>query len=82
MDDDGNAAIPERFLKMPIREARDEFEREYLKAHIAMSPSIAYMATVVRMERSALHRKLEKLKVSRKFRDENHHRTNVENNRD
>jgi two-component system nitrogen regulation response regulator NtrX len=71
VDEDGKAAIPERFLRLPIKEARELFEQEYLLAHIATSPSIAYMATVVQMDRSALHRKMERLGV-RKPWHENH----------
>lgn len=49
-------------LSLPIREARDIFEREYLKAQLARyDGNISRTATFVEMERSALHRKLKAL---------------------
>ena len=49
----------------PLREARETFEREYLKVQIRrFSGNISRTATFIGMERSALHRKLKSLGVS------------------
>ena len=49
---------------LPLREARELFEREYLLAQInRFGGNISRTATFVGMERSALHRKLKTLGV-------------------
>jgi two-component system nitrogen regulation response regulator NtrX len=49
---------------LPLREAREVFEREYLMAQInRFGGNISRTATFVGMERSALHRKLKSLNV-------------------
>ena len=49
----------------PLREARESFEREYLKIQIKrFSGNISRTATFIGMERSALHRKLKLLGIS------------------
>ena len=49
---------------LPLREAREMFEREYLVAQInRFGGNISRTATFVGMERSALHRKLKSLSV-------------------
>jgi two-component system nitrogen regulation response regulator NtrX len=54
----------------PLREARESFEREYLKIQIRrFSGNISRTATFIGMERSALHRKLKALGIGDK-RDE------------
>ncbi|WP_342362564.1 sigma-54 dependent transcriptional regulator [Terrarubrum flagellatum] len=54
----------ERLLGLPLREAREEFEREYLIAQInRFSGNISRTAEFIGMERSALHRKLKSLGV-------------------
>jgi two-component system nitrogen regulation response regulator NtrX len=46
----------------PLREARENFEREYLRVQIRrFSGNISRTATFIGMERSALHRKLKAL---------------------
>jgi two-component system nitrogen regulation response regulator NtrX len=51
-------------VSMPLREAREAFEREYLVAQInRFSGNISRTASFVGMERSALHRKLKSLSV-------------------
>ena len=46
----------------PLREARESFEREYLKIQIRrFSGNISRTASFIGMERSALHRKLKAL---------------------
>ncbi|MDF2603460.1 sigma-54-dependent Fis family transcriptional regulator [Sphingomonas sp. ABOLG] len=49
----------------PLREARETFEREYLKVQIRrFSGNISRTATFIGMERSALHRKLKLLGIT------------------
>ena len=51
-------------MTLPLREAREVFEREYLLAQLArFGGNISRTATFVDMERSALHRKLKLLGV-------------------
>ncbi len=51
-------------MTMPLREAREAFEREYLLAQIArFGGNISRTAAFIGMERSALHRKLKLLGV-------------------
>ena len=52
-------------MGLPLREARENFEREYLLAQISrFSGNISRTASFVGMERSALHRKLKMLGVN------------------
>ena len=54
----------ERLMSLPLRDAREIFEREYLMAQIArFSGNISRTAEFIGMERSALHRKLKSLGV-------------------
>lgn len=54
----------EKLLGLPLREAREIFEREYLIAQInRFSGNISRTAEFIGMERSALHRKLKSLGV-------------------
>jgi two-component system nitrogen regulation response regulator NtrX len=51
-------------MGMPLREAREMFEREYLLAQVnRFGGNISRTASFVGMERSALHRKLKMLGV-------------------
>lgn len=60
-----NGAGGERLMSLPLREAREIFEREYLMAQIArFSGNISRTAEFIGMERSALHRKLKSLGVN------------------
>jgi two-component system nitrogen regulation response regulator NtrX len=55
----------------PLREAREAFEREYLRVQIRrFSGNISRTATFIGMERSALHRKLKALGLSDSARDD------------
>jgi two-component system, NtrC family, nitrogen regulation response regulator NtrX len=55
----------ERLMSLPLREAREVFEREYLLAQInRFGGNISRTAEFVGMERSALHRKLKSLQVA------------------
>src|SRR5260221_11952921 len=54
----------EHIMGLPLREAREVFERDYLIAQISrFSGNISRTAEFVGMERSALHRKLKALRV-------------------
>jgi two-component system nitrogen regulation response regulator NtrX len=56
----GNSA--KSIMGTPLREARETFEREYLRVQIRrFSGNISRTATFIGMERSALHRKLKTL---------------------
>lgn len=55
----------------PLREAREAFEREYLKVQIRrFSGNISRTAAFIGMERSALHRKLKALGIAEHDREE------------
>jgi two-component system nitrogen regulation response regulator NtrX len=59
-----NGAGGERLMGLPLRDAREIFEREYLIAQIArFSGNISRTAEFIGMERSALHRKLKSLGI-------------------
>ena len=62
-----NAASPVAMMGSPLREARENFEREYLKVQIRrFSGNISRTAAFIGMERSALHRKLKALGITDK----------------
>jgi two-component system nitrogen regulation response regulator NtrX len=57
-------AVQTEFLTLGLRDAREEFERQYLEAQVnRFGGNISKTATFVGMERSALHRKLKSLGV-------------------
>jgi two-component system nitrogen regulation response regulator NtrX len=59
-----NGAGGEQLMGLPLREAREVFEREYLVAQISrFGGNISRTAEFVGMERSALHRKLKALGI-------------------
>jgi two-component system, NtrC family, nitrogen regulation response regulator NtrX len=58
-------------MGVPLRDARESFEREYLKVQIRrFSGNISKTASFIGMERSALHRKLKLLGLSDRHSDE------------
>ena len=66
---DSSPALPseqsEHIISLPLREAREHFEREYLIAQIGrFGGNISRTAAFIGMERSALHRKLKSLGVN------------------
>ena len=62
--EDGRVVISGTLATMPLREAREAFEREYLLTQInRFGGNISRTANFVGMERSALHRKLKSLNV-------------------
>ena len=55
----------EEIMGLPLREARETFERQYLEAQITrFGGNISRTAGFVGMERSALHRKLRSLGIN------------------
>lgn len=57
----GDSGLP-NLMGVPLREARENFEREYLRVQIKrFSGNISRTASFIGMERSALHRKLKLL---------------------
>jgi len=73
---DAGLSIPageglELVISLPLREARERFEREYLIAQInRFGGNISRTAAFIGMERSALHRKLKALGVNSQTRAE------------
>jgi two-component system nitrogen regulation response regulator NtrX len=52
------------FINLPLREAREEFEKKYLSFHIdRFNGNITKTANAVGMERTALHRKIKTLNL-------------------
>jgi two-component system nitrogen regulation response regulator NtrX len=52
----------EQLLSMPLREARESFEKEYITGQLLrFGGNISKTALYIGMERSALHRKLKSL---------------------
>lgn len=63
-EDDGRVVLSGALATLPLREAREAFEREYLLTQInRFGGNISRTANFVGMERSALHRKLKSLGV-------------------
>ena len=61
---EGANQILQQSLSLPLREARELFEREYMVSQLQkFEGNISQMAKFIGMERSALHRKLKALKV-------------------
>ena len=62
----------EHLMAMPLREAREVFEKEYLMAQISrFGGNISRTASFIGMERSALHRKLKSLGLNTSGKAEN-----------
>ena len=60
-----NVQESRHIMSLPLREARECFERDYLVAQIErFSGNISHTAEFVGMERSALHRKMKSLGIS------------------
>jgi two-component system nitrogen regulation response regulator NtrX len=78
--DVGTASLPiasgnghEPLIAMPLREAREHFERQYLTAQISrFGGNISRTASFIGMERSALHRKLKSLGVTTNHRGQSY----------
>ena len=60
--DNDDVSLLHRNLSLPLREARESFEIEYMRAQLErFDGNISHMAKFIGMERSALHRKLKTL---------------------
>ncbi|WP_242416350.1 sigma-54-dependent transcriptional regulator [Sphingomonas panni] len=69
--DGSGGATASAIMGSPLREARESFEREYLRVQIRrFSGNISRTATFIGMERSALHRKLKLLGITETRGDE------------
>ena len=69
--DGAGGATASAIMGSPLREARESFEREYLRVQIRrFSGNISRTATFIGMERSALHRKLKLLGITETRGDE------------
>ena len=67
----GGDSSTSALMGVPLREARENFEREYLKVQIRrFSGNISKTASFIGMERSALHRKLKLLGIAERREDE------------
>jgi len=67
----GGDTAASALMGVPLREARENFEREYLKVQIRrFSGNISKTASFIGMERSALHRKLKLLGMAERRGDE------------
>ena len=65
LGDDGRGEGAGAMMGSPLREARETFEREYLRVQIRrFSGNISRTASFIGMERSALHRKLKLLGIA------------------
>ncbi|MBB3890161.1 two-component system nitrogen regulation response regulator NtrX [Phenylobacterium haematophilum] len=65
VNDQPSSLGAEKIIALPLREAREVFEREYLNAQmLRFSGNISRTAAFIGMERSALHRKLKSLGLS------------------
>ena len=63
-NEDFNEKITENSLSVPLKEAREKFEKEYLTIQLKkFNGNISKTANFVGMERSALHRKLKVLGI-------------------
>jgi len=61
----------EQLLALPLRGAREEFEREYLETQLhRFNGNISRMAAFIGMERSALHRKMKSLGIGTDLQEE------------
>ena len=59
-----NEKVTENSLSVPLKEAREKFEKEYLTIQLKkFNGNISKTANFVGMERSALHRKLKGLGI-------------------
>ncbi len=70
-EESGESSGITAMMGIPLREAREQFEREYLRIQIRrFSGNISRTASFIGMERSALHRKLKSLGIA-DHRDDN-----------
>lgn len=65
-------AMDIEMIALPLREAREAFEREYLSSQVKrFGGNISKTASFIGMERSALHRKLKNLGLTGNDKDDN-----------
>lgn len=65
--DNGGQTFPESAFELPLRHARDRFERSYLMFHLRqVGGNVSELASLVGMERTHLYRKLKSLDIDPK----------------
>jgi len=65
--DAGDQSFPDSAFDLPLRHARDRFERSYLMFHLReVGGSVSELASLVGMERTHLYRKLKSLDIDPK----------------
>ena len=63
-DSSSGSGVQDSLMEMPLRDAREAFERDYLLSQVErFDGNISKTAQFVGMERSALHRKLKSLEI-------------------
>ena len=66
---DGSVTLSDYLISLPLRGAREAFEREYFLTQISrFGGNISKTAEFVRMERSAFHRKMRQLRIETKVK--------------
>ncbi len=61
-------AVPENQFNLPLRAARDQFEKAYLEYHLKRTNgNVSELALVADMERTHLYRKLKSLGIDPKM---------------
>ncbi len=63
-NNEGN--LKNTFYDIPLKEARDLFEKEYFEHHLAKNVSISEIAKIADVERTHLYRKLKQLGIKTK----------------
>jgi DNA-binding NtrC family response regulator len=62
-DSSSSVSVPD-FYNMPLKDARDQFEKAYLEYHLEQSGgSVAKLSAAVGIERTHLYRKLHSLNI-------------------
>ena len=62
---DEQQILNELFISLPLREAREKFEKAYLLSQMKrFDGNMSQMASFIEMERSALYRKLKSVGIS------------------
>ena len=61
-----DSSLKNTFYDIPLKEARDLFEKEYFEYHLAKNVSISEIAKIADVERTHLYRKLKQLGIKTK----------------
>ena len=63
---ENNSNLKNTLYDIPLKEARDLFEKEYFEHHLAKKVSISEIAKIADLERTHLYRKLKQLGIKTK----------------